>query len=280
MEQNNMTSVRELLDQLSTEQLREMLNNELHRQPINDDSIRLLLKTLREKEKDAQVEITPGMQQAWEKYQQDTAKIWEGARRTKRLRNWLIRGAAAAAVLVVILIPIIPQEAGAESLWDRLTRWTADIVEFFSPDDNKDRLSTYEFKTDNPGLQQVYDAVVEMGVTEPVVPMWLPDEYELIRLEKNETPVKKHLHSCFSNGNNEIIFSVDVYDKIVSHMYHGDGTKVQYHIVEETTFNIMRNNNSWVVVWTINNNENSIFADCQEDILIKILDSIYKVEEF
>ena len=44
----------------------------------------------------------------------------------------------------------------------------------------------YVFETDHPGLQQIYDAVVEMGVTEPVVPMWVPEGYDLVEYKAED----------------------------------------------------------------------------------------------
>ena len=50
---------------------------------------------------------------------------------------------------------------------------------FFSPDEPTQAIEEYEFRTEHPGLQEVYDAVAGLGVTEPVVPMWIPEGYTL-----------------------------------------------------------------------------------------------------
>ena len=42
-----------------------------------------------------------------------------------------------------------------------------------------------------------------------------------------------------------------------------------------TTFNLMKNHEMWVVAWTKDNIECSLFVDCPEDVLYEILDSIY-----
>lgn len=275
MQSNNVTSIRQMLEQMPTEDLREMLDQELHAEPVNDDAVRMLLGILRERRKNVTVEMTPNLERAWEKYQQDTDEIWKGSRRSRIVRSWVSRAAAAAAVLAVLLVPIVPKEAGAESLWEALVRWTTEIVEFFGPIDNEHRYIEYEFSTDHPGLQQVYDAVVELGVTDPVVPMWLPEGYELVECETVGYPAKYRIHSRFTHLEKEIIFCIDVYNTDISRMYQktGDETNVyEYGGVIHVVFN---NNATLSAIWEQPNIECLLVIDSQEETLKEILKSIY-----
>lgn len=275
MQSNNVTSIRQMLEQMSTEDLREMLDQELHAETVNDDSVRLLLSILRERRKTVTVEMTPNLERAWEKYQQDTDEIWKGSRRSRIIRSWVSRAAAAAAVLAVLLVPIVPKEAGAESLWEALVRWTTEIVEFFGPEDNEHRYIEYEFSTDNPGLQQVYDAVVELGVTDPVVPMWLPEGYELVECQMVSYPAKQRVYSRFAYHDKEIIFCIDVYNTDISRMYQktGDETNIyEYGGVIHAVFN---NNATLSAIWEQPNIECLLVIDCQEETMKEILKSIY-----
>ena len=275
MQSNNVTSIRQMLEQMSTEDLREMLDQELHAETVNDDSVRLLLSILRERRKNVTVEMTPNLERAWEKYQQDTDEIWKDSRRSRIIRSWVSRAAAAAAVLAVLLVPIVPKEAGAESLWEALGRWTTEIVEFFGPEDNTHRIVPYQFQTDNPGLQQVYDAVVELGVTDPVVPMWLPEGYELVECETVGYPAKYRIHSRFTHLEKEIIFCIDVNNTDVSRMYQKDDGDVKLYEHSGVLHQILQNYDNYSVIWSRNNVECLLVIDCQEDILDEILKSIY-----
>lgn len=275
MEQNNVTSVLEFFRQMPTDTLREMLNKELHTEPVNDDAIRLILSVLRERETEADVEMTPELAQAWDKYQRKSRKVWESSRRYGALRSWMVRAVSAAAVVALLVAPILPKEAGAESLWDALTRLTAGIVEFFGPSDNEDRILEYEFKTDNPGLQQVYDKAVELGVTVPIVPMWLPVGYELVEYRVENFPASTRLHSRFVCDNESIVYYIDIYNSEVSHKYQRNEDSIGYHENGGVKHQIFKNNDVLAAVWTKNNIECSIFIECQEDTLYRILNSIY-----
>lgn len=273
MQRNNLTSVQEMLEQLPTEELRVLLDRELHTESVNDNSVRLILNILKERQKDLQVDVTPAMEEAWGNYQRETDKIWKRSARSRRIRSWALRAASMAAVLV-LLIAVLPQQAGAQMLWERMMRWTDSFLEFFGPNDNVQTLE-YEFDTDNPGLQQVYATVVEMGVTEPVVPMWIPEGYELVECRIASTPAKESLMTSFAAGQKNLVFNVDVYKTEVSRKYQKNDADVEVYELNETEFLIMKNIDLWTVVWAVDKIECSFSIECQEDSLYEILKSIY-----
>lgn len=279
MQENNVTSVREVFENMSTEQLDEILNRELHADPPDANAIRLILNILREREKDMPIELTPQMLEAWEQYKRDTAKLREQSRRARRMRSVFVRIVSSAAVLVMVLMMLIPQEAKAKGLWDWLVRITEDVVEFFTPADTESRIMEYEFKTDNPGLQVVYDTAVEYGVNFPAVPMWLPDEAKFLECKVIETPAKQIITASFSFNNTTISYNLDIYNQEVAHSFEKDETQIRIKEIEGTQFTIMRNNDMWTAIWGENNVECSIFIDCQEDDFYEVLKSVYVMEE-
>lgn len=280
MKINQISSARDMFGQLSTEKLEQLLDTELHRPEPDANAVRLILDILRERDREQPREITPQMREAWESYQEKTDALARRETLARKRRSAIRRALAAAAVVAVVFLAIVPGKANAETFWEALQRWTAEIVEFFGAGDNDHRMESYQFTTDNPGLQQVYDAVVELGVTKPVVPMWLPESGEAIECKTVTTPVKTALLARLPYGDNEITYKLEIYYSDVSHTYHGDGTSGKQFIQDETTFHIIRNNDAWVVFWNIENIECSIYMDCQEDILYKILMSIYTMEDF
>lgn len=279
MQENNVTSVREVFEKMSIEQLDEILNRELHREPPDTNAIRLILDILREREKDMHVELTPEMQAAWEKYQTDIAKISQQSSRARRMRRMFVRLVSSAAVLVLAFMLLVPQEAKAKGLWDWLVRVTEDVVEFFTPADTESRIMEYEFKTDNPGLQRVYDTAVEHGVDFPAVPMCLMDGAELKACNVLDSPSRRSIMSTFMYDGGTIVHNIDIYNQEVAHSFEKDETRITVQELFGTEFTIMRNNNVWTAVWGKDNIECSIFIDCQEDELYKILRSIYVMEE-
>lgn len=278
MQDNSITSLRELLTQLPTARLDQMLREELEKDLPDANAVRTILGVLREREKDMPVEMTPGIQKAWEKYRMNTASLEAGTGRRSKIRKWFVRIGSVAAMICILLLAV-PKEAEADSLFEKLTSLSDSIVEFFSPGQANDNPAEYTFETDNPGLQKVYDTVVAMGETEPVVPSWLPEEYELFECKTVTTDNKSSIIANFEGDIDSIILSYDVYNLDVSHEYHWDGENVQSYEHFGQKYTLMRNNSRWVVIWFTERTECFLTLDCSEDTLYKILDSIYVTED-
>lgn len=271
---NNKNNLFELLEQLPTEELDRMLQSELQKEPVDGDAVRMILRVLKKQDGEQETAIDAATQKAWEKYQED---IMQPQRKLTPKKNWLLRIAAAAAVLCLVLLAA-PQDAEAESFIGMITRWTDSIFEFFDPRDRDTNPLEYEFKTDHPGLQQVYDTVVEMGVTDPVVPMWLPEGFELISQEFEETRRKRALAFKFQSGQENLIVQIDICDSEVPRTYHKDESYIGTYEKEGIVHTIMKNHNIWITIWSVGDAECFITANCQEDEFYRILESIYELE--
>ena len=276
MKERNMPDLRNQWEPLSTPELEAMLQAELKQKTPDEEKVILLLHILEDRERESPLELSFQEAEAWQRYKQNVMSR-QGKR--KLPPRWL--SVAASVVLIVgILVSVVPQQAAAESFWQMLQRMTHSMMEYFSPRDKFDDVEkNYVFETDNPGLQQVYDAVVELGVTEPVVPMWLPEGCELAEFEEKNTPVMKGVWANFSNGEQEVVYKLDVYKGEPAHQYYKDDTHYESHEREGTTYHITRNNERWAVVWEKDNIECLLTLDCAEDTLWRILDSIYVMED-
>jgi len=266
--------LRKAWDQLPSPDLEAMLQEELERKVPDDDKVLLLLHILEARESDEPLELTEHEREAFEQYK---ARMLARRKKPRHVPRWL--SAVASLVLIVgLLVSIIPQQAEAETFWEMLQRWSDTVLEFFSGDGRKAGMP-YSFETDNPGLQQVYDAVVEMGVTDPVVPMWLPEGYNLAELNSKATPMSQNLWAWFSDGENDIMYKLDIYDGEPAHQFYKDDVHYESYEKNGTIFNITKNLDEWIVVWTKDNIECFITLGCQEDTLRRILGSIFVMEE-
>lgn len=279
-EKNHVTSIRGLLEQLSTSQLDQMLQTELEKENPDKASVQLLLGVLESREMDQAAEPpTPEEKAAWERYRKRLAELNAPSRPGSR-RHWLLTAAASLVILLMGLFVILPTTAQAENAFQRFSRWTDNDLAFFEPGGSDSRFVEYRFETDNPGLQEVYEAVVELGVDVPVVPMWLPEGYELSKYEQRSTSRLSGIAAEFEYGNNKMVFKVDIYDKEVSHEYHK--SEENYILLElyGISHSVAYNNNRWIVIWTRDEMIECFFTiDCPEDTLHKIIESIYVMED-
>ena len=275
MKFNNVAALRKDLEQMETRQLDAMLQDELKKEMPDGQLIRLIGSILKEREKDSIPEISDNIRQAWDQYQQAAQEVHK---RPIRLNRTLVKAASLILVLIAFLM-FLPQEASAKNFFERFIAWTEEIFSLTSPSENRGRNSDYVFQTDNSGLQEVYEKVTELGVTTPVVPMWLPEEYELVECTSKFNPSKKTLSTGFSDGNSNIVYQIDIYSSNITHDYYTNGIEIMSFEKNGITYTVFQNNDLLVATWTAENIECSIFIDCPEDTLLRILESIYTMEE-
>ena len=273
MKELNMVDLRNQWEPLPTPELEAMLQKELEQKPPDDDKVILLLHILEIREKDLPLELSPREAEAWQQYRQ---RVMARKGKRKLPPRWL-SVAASIVLIAAVLVSMVPQQAQAESFWDMLQRISGNVMEYFSGEGKRTDIQ-YQFATDNPGLQQVYDAVTELGVTEPVVPMWIPEGYELNELKPINYPMASGVYASFSDGFDELVYRISVYIGEPAHQYYKDDTHYESHEREGTKYYITRNNDRWGVIWTSRNIECSITLDCAEDTLWKILESIHVTE--
>ena len=276
MNQDNTNGLRKVLDEIPTDQLKQMLDEELQKEKTDPASVKLILAVLEERHAEEPKPVSSVSEEARQRYQERMEELFPPEPR----KRWapLLRVASVLLVVGLLFATVLPQKAEAETFWEMLQRWSSTVLSYLGREDKFGKME-FTFETDNIGLQQVYDAVVELGVKDPVVPMWLPDGYELVELELCNTPVLQGVWAVFSLNGNEIFYQINVYNGEPAHQYYRDDSHYESYELEGATYNITRNNDRWSVIWAKDNIECHITLNCQEDTLRSILKSIYVMEE-
>lgn len=273
MNKRNNLLLRQELEALSNLRLSEVLREELQRDRPDGDKVRLLLQVLESRE-----ENTPPIDDralaAWERFQKDCADSSSPAPQPQKKRNrWLQLGAIAAVLCLVLLV--IPTARGNDDFFFRVGTWKDTVLEFFHPSEVQQE---YIFRTDHPGLQRVYDDVSALGVTQPVVPSWVPPELELTKFRVSNAPTKITVYSLFTQGENQITLKINIYGIDLPREYETDGPDTEYIELSGIIHSVTGNEGARIAFWTRDNIECSLTVDYEEDILDRILNSIYVTE--
>lgn len=275
MKFDNMAALRETLERMGTQQLDELLLEELRKDQPNGDLIRLISNVLQERDRDNRPDINENIRQAWEQYRKKQQPVHT---KPKPITSFLLKVASVLLVLFALLA-IMPQEAKAMNFFERFIAWTEDIFYLISPAESNQEAEAYVFRTENPGLQEVYDKVVELGVTVPVVPMWIPEGYILVECKVTETPSSDYLFARFFDGNTQLVYQLNVFSDNFTHEFYKDGAEIRVEERNGIDHTIMQNYDKLIAVWTTDNMQCSIGLDCPEETMIRILDTIYTTEE-
>ncbi len=271
--QKNKNDLRFELVQMSSSELSQLIRAETGKETPDDDLVLTALEILEERKADRSVELGPESREAWEDYLEKFR-----ARQKKPLLTLgnLAKAASIVLILGVLLVPGLTQEAHAGSLWKIIAQAGESIFQYVNIGQKETEPEEYVFQSDNPGLQQVYEAVVtELGVTEPVVVQWLEEGYELTALEKIDTPAKKGIHATFFNGEKELILKYDKMNQDLSPDYDKAAMIVNEYEFNGIEHSLVNNYDVLFASWTKQNLKCFISVDCQEDVLKRMIRSIY-----
>lgn len=259
--------------QMPTEELDQILQAELEKEHPNEEVVLPILRELEEREKDIPVEKTPEISAILNKLSEHETS----SKQSIHKRRWLAGIAAAAAVICLVLMTI-PPTAQAESFFDILFRWTSSVFEFFTPEkDAANPPVDIVFETDNPALQQLYDKVTELGATELVVPMWLPEGLVLSELRDSPMPGGVKVFGKFENGSDAVLVTYRISSDI-SPKVEKEETGVEVFEAGEVSHFIVENNGNFSVTWTVKGVECAMNTNFPKEYIYTIIKSIYRSE--
>lgn len=261
------------LEGLSTLDLESLLKEELAKEPKDFTLIQQILENLK-----AQSSTLPTVSQ------EEVDEVRLRLQETKTVppayehpRNWKRKFAVAAAVLCLVIL-VIPFASGANFVQELIAKWNDKIFWIESPGTPVEPPEDYVFQTDNPGLQQLYDAVTELGITAPVVPMWLPDGFVLGFFDISLTEGGTKITASFQNDDNEIAIYIERKRVLETDTYK-NATDPQPWVFNGVKHYYVENKNRSTVIWLNTNYEASVSAPLSKTILYRITKSIYYGKE-
>lgn len=220
--------------------------------------------------------------EAWESFQQDYMSDLEeiceenpeGTKPIRRARPWLRRLiAAAAAVALVIFIPMTAKAVNWEKMWNAVAHWTKDTFSFVSSESVSVSEPTPEYDGEYSSLQDVLRA---NNRNADIVPTWIPENFTLNKIEKSASPNQEIYRAVYLNGDKEVKIRIRTYlqsdpetveiNEELLEMYEESG--VQYYIFS--------NMDQIRAVWIIDSYQCNISGDLSIEEIKSMIDSIGK----
>ena len=272
----NITIRREELEKLSTNDLDKILRAELDSENPKKETVLLLLSILEERDPTTSENRLEGTEEAFVNRQRKefAAPPEIATKKNWKPKKWI--GVAAAVVAIAFaLLATVPQTVGAESIFEIIGRWTKDLFNFSDGTDSTIQ-EEYEFKTDNEGLQQLYDAVVEQGVTDPVVPMWIPEGYVLDELKIVTKAANPKIYARFVKNDQYVQVMIERHSTDESNAYPKDAEDVKILDSNSVQYYLYCNEETWNAAWNNGNAECLVTITDSENVMHKIIKSIQR----
>lgn len=207
-------------------------------------------------------------------------------RKRQRGTRRLVRLAVIAAVMTVFLFATSATAyALGYDLWGAFIQWTKETFSFVSPAISESDAETNWVSNLSEGeYATLQDALTAYGVTESLVPTWIPDNFAMqtLSVSENAKPGCVVFYTTFSCQDKWLTVQINMYhsfDNMDYTIWQKDEAEITSIDSNGHTFYMVENAGRWSATWTDDLFECNITGDVTSEELVKIIESIYEKDE-
>lgn len=189
----------------------------------------------------------------------------------KRLRPWLSRLAATAAILALVLVSSVTVHAMGIDIWDIVVKWTQETFQLRNTDSTEEKEAVSKNDSEYKSLQ---DALDHKSISIPLAPTWMPDGYELIDLKIEESPVQLMIFAVYQSEGQRIKIQLKQYLASDPEQIEQSGSLIEKYEADGTIYYIFENHEELKAVWINENFECYIAGIFSIDELKDMINSI------
>lgn len=286
------TQTNRFLDQLSTEQLLDLMREDFESSESGDGELTdRILEVIEKQEKEKPTGLSSDVDQAWIDFQKyyntpdsedcpinpmgDSGQTAVGQKASRRRGHgrWLKRLIPVAAVVAVTFSSMVAARAFGFDIFGALARWTAETFHFVP--ETPASASNPESEALRQKVQEAFDSC---GVTVPA-PAWYPEGTELTEdiqvIDRTEVSIVTCL---FAYGGKDFYIEAQQYykeeERISKQTFEKDTLDVEPYYSNGRTFYIMSNNSDNLAVYSKDQTVITINGNLSLEFLKQIIDSI------
>lgn len=175
-----------------------------------------------------------------------------------------------AAVIACLITALIPTVLGDNGFVERIGQWTN---EYFSFAQTESGGAVF-----NEELVELQTTIVDHGITESVVPKYLPEGYESILLEVAPMPDFGFtlFSAAFQKDDSVLSISIQKNNVLIDSVYEKDDNIPEVYERDGVTHYLFKNIDNVCVAWNNGKIECSIQGNVAIEELKKMVDSIYE----
>ena len=276
----------DILNELSEEQLKDILRSELLSEETDVPLIKRVNAVLRSK---SAQKMDCDVNSAWQDLIQEystSETLYDDSLESKdhpapepkvARKRPRFRIAVAAAILAVLIVNgTLTAHAFGYDLWGVIVNWTNETFRFTSreqpmPSGNNDP----QPDTDDE-FSDIRSALKEHGITEKVLPTYLPNGFTRSYAKIDKTTENTTFVYMYSSGDRNLILRYTAFSTPLGSSFQKDEGDPEIYEAGGVEHYIMTNVGKYLAVWTSGNLECSISGLDSKEELIKMIDSIYK----
>lgn len=267
---------RKNLSQMSTEELEQILRQDVEApadQEADTDFLLDVMEVLAKRDKEnSQTEKTA--EEAWASFQEHYAPEPEAIRSARPVRPWIRRLIAAAAALVLILcIPVTAHAFDWDELWDVVARWAKETFSFVSGDAEPIETPSSTYAGKYSSLQEFLE---KSNRHFSMIPSSIPNNFTLVSTEKHITPSREIFLAVYSDGKREFTLRIQTCLSESFQNIEVDKDSVEIYTVYGTEYYIFSNYGQIQATWLSDSYECILSGELSIDEVKAMIDSIEK----
>lgn len=298
MAENSIPEKYAYLDQLSTKELQEILRADVDSPSGGDDeAIFYILEVMEKREHEHPSGSFPDVDNCWREFQtiyhtpegegQSLYPVEEDADADaapagRPRRRALRRGILAAAIVALLIGSLVIPVAGYDNLLEMIGHWTSEQFTFMTADreDNTDLIADDEGSAETDVGAELRQVLQEYGVTQPVVPTWMPEGFEQVDdtfIEEYPAFGEIEFFASYLKGTDACTISVIKRNNLIDgNVYEKIPDNPEIYTIGDVEHYIVPNEDTIVVVWYIENLECTINTTMSESDVKRVVNSIYQ----
>lgn len=264
---------------MATEELEEILRLDVA-SPEEDSDTELLLYVMGVLANRRNTDITgKTAQQAWESFQknyleEEYSEDIQEPKKNSMAVSWLRRLiAAAAAIALMISIPVSAKALAWENVWNIFASWAKETFSFVTGEGTEATEPDATYREDVSSLQKL---LLDSNRDARIVPLWIPEGFVLEDIKKDVTPMQEVYIAYYTNEDKELIIRVQNYIATEFQKIEIEDDFSDIYPVAGIDYYIFENDQQIQVAWIKDSYECNISGDLSIDEAKKMIDSIGK----
>lgn len=191
---------------------------------------------------------------------------------TKRLRPWLSRLVATAAILALVFVSSITAHAMGIDIWEIIVTWTQETFYLKDSDQSETPAPNEKDIREYTSLQAVLD---QYCIATQLTPTWFPDGYELVDVKVEETPMYTSFLAVYQYDQQKIKIQIKEFLESDPEQIEQSDTVIDEYASNGTSYYIFADNKQLRAVWIKDCYECYISGQLDIDTIKMMIDSIY-----
>ena len=268
-------------DEMTTEQLREILRKHAHGELEKEPDIEELfyiMEVLANRESENPKKQIKTTEEAYATFVKHYApemaeeKPIPFSKRGTVATRWMKRVAVVAIVCVALTTAAVSAKAFAPDLWGKFANWTKEIFRFESMIDGTD--GKEPDKEDNIELKSLLEVMDQYEVPKELVPNWIPDGYLCVSATGKETPKALTISAKYEKDRDQMIVQIRKDFGSDPVQIEKNENLIEIYSADGVDYYIFSNMDSMHIAWVNGDYECLIIGKLSIDDAKKVIDSI------